>query len=57
MTRRWRCSTSSRGMMQGGGLGTNELLEKGRLLDKMGRFDEAFAAFDAGKRKGRRAKR
>jgi len=39
-------------MMQGGGLGTNELLEKGRLLDKMGRFDEAFAAFDAGKRKG-----
>jgi len=39
-------------MMQGGGLGTNELLEKGRLLDKMGRFDEAFAAFDAGKRIG-----
>ena len=38
--------------MQQGGLGTNELLEKGRLLDKMGRFDEAFAAFDAGKRKG-----
>ena len=37
---------------QGGGLGTNELLEKGRLLDKMGRFDEAFAAFAAGKRKG-----
>jgi tetratricopeptide (TPR) repeat protein len=36
---------------QGGGLGTNELLEKGRLLDKMGRFDEAFAAFAAGKRK------
>ncbi|MGU3494047.1 sulfotransferase [Xanthobacteraceae bacterium A53D] len=37
--------------LTGGGLGTNELLEKGRLLDKMGRFDEAFAAFDAGKRK------
>ncbi len=37
---------------QGGGLGTNELLEKGRLLDKMGRFDEAFAAFAAGKAKG-----
>ena len=36
---------------QGGGLGTNELLEKGRLLDKMGRFDEAFAAFAEGKRK------
>lgn len=35
----------------GGGLGTNELLEKGRLLDKMGRYDEAFAAFAAGKRK------
>ncbi|HQS11219.1 MAG TPA: sulfotransferase [Xanthobacteraceae bacterium] len=34
----------------GGGLGTNEMLEKGRLLDKMGRYDEAFAAFDAGKR-------
>jgi hypothetical protein len=37
---------------QGGGLGTNELLEKGRLLDKMGRYDEAFTAFAAGKRKG-----
>lgn len=36
---------------QGLGLGTNELLEKGRLLDKMGRYDEAFAAFTAGKRK------
>jgi tetratricopeptide (TPR) repeat protein len=36
----------------GGGLGTNELLEKGRLLDKIGRFDEAFAAFAAGKRAG-----
>jgi tetratricopeptide (TPR) repeat protein len=36
---------------EGGGLGTNELLEKGRLLDKMGRFDEAFAAFAEGKRK------
>jgi tetratricopeptide (TPR) repeat protein len=33
------------------GLGTNELLEKGRLLDKMGRYDEAFAAFVDGKRK------
>ncbi len=35
----------------GAGLGTNELLEKGRLLDKMGRFDEAFDAFTDGKRK------
>ncbi|WP_321381185.1 sulfotransferase [Rhizobium sp.] len=36
---------------QGMGLGTNELLEKGRLLDKIGRYDEAFAAFIEGKRK------
>jgi tetratricopeptide (TPR) repeat protein len=35
---------------RGGVLGPNELLEKGRLLDKMGRFDEAFAAFSEGKR-------
>jgi len=35
---------------RGGTLGPNELLEKGRLLDKMGRFDEAFAAFAEGKR-------
>jgi tetratricopeptide (TPR) repeat protein len=34
----------------GGGLGAQELLEKGRLLDKTGRFDEAFAAFSEGKR-------
>jgi tetratricopeptide (TPR) repeat protein len=33
-----------------GGLGANELLEKGRLLDRMGRYDEAFAAFSEGKR-------
>lgn len=33
-----------------GGLGPNELLEKGRLLDRMGRHDEAFAAFSEGKR-------
>jgi tetratricopeptide (TPR) repeat protein len=31
------------------GLGANELLEKGRLLDRLGRYDEAFAAFAAGK--------
>ncbi len=36
---------------QGGSLGPSELLEKGRLLDKIGRYDEAFAAFDEGKRK------
>ena len=34
----------------GAGLGANELLEKGRLLDKMGRYEEAFAAFSEGKR-------
>jgi tetratricopeptide (TPR) repeat protein len=39
----------------GDGLGANELLEKGRLLDKMGRFDEAFAAFAEGKRLCREA--
>jgi tetratricopeptide (TPR) repeat protein len=33
-----------------GTLGPNELLEKGRLFDQMGRFDDAFAAFDQGKR-------
>ncbi|HEV2363703.1 MAG TPA: sulfotransferase [Caulobacteraceae bacterium] len=33
----------------GGGLGPAELLEKGRLLDRLGRYDEAFAAFEAGK--------
>lgn len=34
----------------GAGLGANELLEKGRLLDRIGRYDEAFAAFAEGKR-------
>jgi tetratricopeptide (TPR) repeat protein len=33
-----------------GGLGPAEWTEKGQLLDKMGRYAEAFAAFDAGKR-------
>jgi Flp pilus assembly protein TadD len=32
------------------GLGANELLEKGRLLDRLGRYREAFAAFSEGKR-------
>ncbi len=30
-------------------LGPGESLEKGRLLDRMGRYPEAFAAFEAGK--------
>lgn len=33
-----------------GALDANELLEKGRLLDRLGRYDEAFAAFAEGKR-------
>ena len=36
-----------------GRLGPNELLEKGRLLDQMGRYDEAFADFEEGKRLAR----
>ena len=32
-------------------LGPAELSEKGRLLDQLGRHDEAFAAFDAGKKR------
>jgi tetratricopeptide (TPR) repeat protein len=35
---------------RGNGLGPNELLEQGRLLDRMGRYKEAFAAFAEGKR-------
>jgi tetratricopeptide (TPR) repeat protein len=38
---------------EGHGLGANELLEKGRLLDKMERYDEAFVAFAEGKRLAR----
>ncbi len=41
---------------RGGGageLGPDELLQKGALLDRMGRYDEAFAAFEEGKRKAR----
>ena len=33
-----------------GRLGANELLEKGRLLDRIGRYPEAFAAYTEGKR-------
>jgi tetratricopeptide (TPR) repeat protein len=36
--------------MDNGRLGGGELLEKGRLLDQLGRYDDAYAAFDAGKR-------
>jgi tetratricopeptide (TPR) repeat protein len=32
-------------------LGPAEWLEKGRLLDRMGRYEEAFAAFDSGKQR------
>jgi tetratricopeptide (TPR) repeat protein len=32
-------------------LGPAELSEKGRLLDQLGRYDEAFAAFDTAKRR------
>jgi Tfp pilus assembly protein PilF len=35
---------------ENGGLGPNELLEKGRLLDRLGHVDEAFTAFTEGKR-------
>ena len=35
---------------QDGGLGPNELLEKGRLLDQSGRYEDAFKAFIEGKR-------
>ena len=34
-----------------GDLGAGDHLEKGRLLDQMGRYDEAFAAFAEGKRR------
>jgi tetratricopeptide (TPR) repeat protein len=36
-----------------GRLGANELAEKGRLLDQMGRYDDAFHAFSEGKRVAR----
>jgi len=37
--------------------GASEFLEKGRLLDRMGRYEEAFAAFDAGKQRLREVSR
>ena len=36
-----------------GSLGPNEIMEKGRLLDQMGRFDDAWHAFAQGKRMAR----
>ncbi len=36
---------------EAGTLGPAEYLEKGRLLDKIGRYDEAFAAYTEGKRR------
>ncbi|HEY6258734.1 MAG TPA: sulfotransferase [Xanthobacteraceae bacterium] len=39
----------------GAGLAPNALLEKGRLLDRLQRCDEAFACFDAAKRQARKA--
>jgi Flp pilus assembly protein TadD len=39
----------------GRALGANELLEKGRLLDRLGRYGEAFGAFAEGKRQCREA--
>jgi tetratricopeptide (TPR) repeat protein len=36
-----------------GRLGPNELLEKGRLLDQVGRYDDAWTAFAEGKRLAR----
>ncbi len=38
-----------------GSLGANELLEKGRLLDQMGRYDDAWSAFVEGKKRAREA--
>ena len=52
MIARSRRSTASRAG-SGDGLGADELLEKGRLLDRIGRYDEAFAAFAEGNRRCR----
>ncbi len=43
--------TLNRAVPQDGrGLGANELLEKGRLLDRLGRYDEAWETFTEAKR-------
>ena len=49
-SRPWPCSTPSPASARTAVLGPSELLEKGRLLDQMGRYDDAFAAFVEGKR-------
>ena len=56
-TRPLRCSTTIARRASGRARRPNELLEKGRLLDRMGRYDEAFAAFVEGKRLRARAQR
>ena len=38
-------------LREGGTLGPAELSEQGRLLDRVGRYDEAFAKYDAGKKR------
>ncbi|GAA5266027.1 hypothetical protein ACOSOMT5_P2454 [Acidiphilium sp. MT5] len=40
-----------RGLGESGTLGPAELSEHGRLLDRVGRYDEAFAKYDAGKKR------
>ena len=44
---------AAEGGQDGAALGPNELLEKGRLLDRIGSYEEAFAAFVEGKRLAR----
>ncbi|MBV8767232.1 MAG: sulfotransferase [Hyphomicrobiales bacterium] len=45
--------TGKRGGGTDAGLDSNMLLEKGRILDKLARYDEAFACFDAAKSQAR----
>ncbi len=48
-----RMARSAEGAPGHSPLGANELLEKGRLLDQMGRYKDAFAAFGKAKRLAR----
>ncbi len=53
---RMRDATAALGLLDAmggetGDFGPGEYLEKGRLLDQMGRYDEAFAAFTEGKKR------
>ncbi len=43
------------GACQGAGLAPKALLEKGRILDRLGRYEEAFTCFDEAKRHAREA--